>query len=76
MLGSEKGTFANCTDIIVNLLKAYKMTVVGIECDDATFYFHFKKSAPEIVHLILHPGHILHHFTTVNSITSTLKDTV
>ena len=30
-------TFANCTHIIVSLLKAGKVTVVGIECDDATF---------------------------------------
>ena len=29
--------FVNCTHIVVSLLKAWKVTVVGIECDDATF---------------------------------------
>ena len=29
--------YANCTHIMVSLLKAWKVTVVGIECDVATF---------------------------------------
>ena len=33
----ERVTFANCINIIVSLLKVWKVTVVGIECDDATF---------------------------------------
>ena len=33
-----RGMFANCTHIIMGLLKAWKVTmVVEIECDDATF---------------------------------------
>ena len=36
--------FANCTHIMVSPLKAWKVTVVGIECDDAVFYRHFKKA--------------------------------
>ena len=32
-----KGTFANCTHAIVSLLKAWKVTVVWIEFDDAVF---------------------------------------
>ena len=38
-----RGMFANCTHIIVTLLKAWQVTMVGIECDDATFERHFKK---------------------------------
>ena len=33
---------AKCTHIMVSLLKAWKLTVVGIECDDAAFECHFK----------------------------------
>ena len=41
--------FANCTHIIVSLLKAWKVTVVGIECDGATFNIILRRSTPEIV---------------------------
>ena len=34
----------NCTHIMVSLLKAWKVTVVGIECDVAAFIRHFKKA--------------------------------
>ena len=30
-------TLAKCTSIMVILLKAWKLTVEGIECDDAAF---------------------------------------
>ena len=30
-------TFAKCTHIMVSLLQAWKLTVVGIECDDVHF---------------------------------------
>ena len=45
MLGGDplEGMFANCTHIIVGLLKALKVTMVGIEYDDAAFQHHFKK---------------------------------
>ena len=36
--GNHQGRmFVNCTHIIVSLLKAWKVTMVGIECDDAAF---------------------------------------
>ena len=39
MLGSGplERNFANGTHIIVSLLKAWKVTVVGIKCDDPSF---------------------------------------
>ena len=30
----------HCTHIIVSLLKAWKVTMVGIECDDAALYLY------------------------------------
>ena len=42
------GTFANCTHIIVSLLKAWKVTVVWIECDDAVFNAILRRSTLEI----------------------------
>ena len=36
-------TLANCTHIMVSLLKAWKLTVVGIECDDAAFLTSFQE---------------------------------
>ena len=35
--GQLEGTFANCTHVIVSLLKAWKVPVVWIECNDAVF---------------------------------------
>ena len=35
------GAFADCTYNIVSLLKAWKVTVVRAECDDAAFQQHF-----------------------------------
>ena len=35
---------ANCAHIMVSLLKAWKVTMVGIECNYAAFYLHFKKA--------------------------------
>ena len=32
-----------CLLIILSLLKAWKVTMVGIECNNAAFYCHFKK---------------------------------
>ena len=37
--------FGNHTHIIVSLLKAWKMTILEIECNGATF---FKKVTPEV----------------------------
>ena len=36
--------YANCTPIMVRLLKAWKVTIVGIECDVAAFKHHVKKA--------------------------------
>ena len=38
--------FVNCTHIIVSILKAWKVTVVWIECDDVIIS---RKCIPEIV---------------------------
>ena len=35
MVAHLRGTFANCTHV---LLEAWKVTVVWIECDDAIFF--------------------------------------
>ena len=35
--------FAKSTHIMVSLLKAWKLTVVGIECDDAAFLMSFQE---------------------------------
>ena len=35
--------FANFIHIITSPLKAWKVTVVGLECDNAAFYGNFKK---------------------------------
>ena len=35
--GLLEGTYANCTHISVGLLKAWKVTVEGIKCNDAAF---------------------------------------
>ena len=40
--------FANCTHIIVSILKAWKVTVVGIQCDGAAFFNAIsRRSTPE-----------------------------
>ena len=36
-MASLRGTFANCTHIIMSVLRAWKVTVEGIECDEAAF---------------------------------------
>ena len=36
-------TFANDTHYIVCILKAWKVTVLGIDCSDAALQGHFKK---------------------------------
>ena len=41
--------FAKCTHIIVNLLKAWKVTVVRIDCEDAAFNVISRWSTTEIV---------------------------
>ena len=38
------GTFANYTHIFVSFLKAWMVTVQGIDCYNAAFYCHFKKA--------------------------------
>ena len=47
--GPLRGTFANCTHIIVSLLKAWKVTVVGIEWTMLPFNVISRRSTPEIV---------------------------
>ena len=37
-----RGMFANCTHIIVSLLKAWKVTLVGIECDECCLLTSFQ----------------------------------
>ena len=38
-----RGGFASLDRLIVSLLKAWKVTVVRAECDNAAFQSHFKK---------------------------------
>ena len=35
--------FANCTHIMLSLLKVWKVTVVGTECNDAAFLMSFQE---------------------------------
>ena len=44
--GPLERTFANCTHAIVSLLKAWKVTVVWIECDDASFNATSRRYTP------------------------------
>ena len=43
-LENASGTFANYTHIFVSFLKAWMVTVQGIDCYNAAFYCHFKKA--------------------------------
>ena len=38
-----RGKFADCTHVYFESSKAWKVTVVWIECDDAVFSYHIKK---------------------------------
>ena len=49
MVACERGTFANCTHVIVSLLKAWNVTVVWIVCDDAVFNTTSRRYTPQIV---------------------------
>ena len=49
MVARERGTFANCTHVIVSLLKAWNVTVVWIVCDDAVFNATSRRYTPQIV---------------------------
>ena len=42
MLDKVAGMFANCTHVIVSLLKAWKVTVVWIECNDTVFLMPYR----------------------------------
>ena len=48
MVARERGTFANCTHVIVSLLKAWNVTVVWIVCDDAVFNATSRRYTPQI----------------------------
>ena len=49
MVAHLRGMFANDTHIIVSLLNVWKVNMVGIECDDATFNVISRRYTLEVV---------------------------